>query len=224
MGGYVAFEIIRQAPERVTRLALLDTRASGDTPDDKERRQRLITLAEQGRFDDVHGVLWQRLVHPDRLSDKPLERVVKGMMVATGPDAFIRQQKAVIGRSDYQAMLSAINVPTLIIVGEDDQITPPDYARAIAAAITGAQLLTVPACGHLSSLEQPDIVNAALANWLRLAMARSRLFLAYDNARIKPGAVTAFGDRAGRAHINIAAFPCLRACCRSSEGAKCPAL
>ncbi|MGL4325586.1 MAG: alpha/beta fold hydrolase [Beijerinckiaceae bacterium] len=167
LGGYVAFEIVRQAPERVTRLALLDTRASGDTPEDKERRQRLIAFAEQGRFEDVHGVLWPRLVHPDRLSDKPLEGVVKGMMAATGPEAFMRQQTAVIGRSDYQAMLSAITVPTVIIVGENDLITPPNYARAMAEAITGAHLVTIPSCGHLSSLEQPDIVNAALADWLK---------------------------------------------------------
>ncbi|MGL4812193.1 MAG: alpha/beta fold hydrolase [Beijerinckiaceae bacterium] len=166
LGGYIAFEIVRQAPERVDRLALLDTRASGDTPEDRDRRERLIRFAEDGRFADVHGVLWQRLVHPARLSDKPLEAIVKGMMADTGPEAFIRQQKSVLSRDDYRPLLPAIAVPTLVVVGAEDQITPVAHAEEMAKAIAGAVQVTIPDCGHLSTLEQPDVVNAAMARWL----------------------------------------------------------
>lgn len=167
MGGYIAFEIMAQAPERVSRLALLDTRASADTPEDRDRRERLIGFAEQGRFADVHGVLWQRLVHPSRLSNKGLEDDVKVMMAATGPDAFIRQQKAVIRRRDYRGDLAGIRVPALILVGQEDQITPVDHAQEMAKGIRGAQLVIVPQCGHLSALEQPEAVTQAMKDWLK---------------------------------------------------------
>lgn len=166
MGGYIAFEILRQAPERVDRLALLDTRASPDTPDDRQRRERLIQFAETGRFNEVHGVLWQRLVHPSRLSDKALEATVKGMMADTGAEAFVRQQRAVITRADYRADLAAITAPTLVLVGDQDQITPPEHAKAMADHIPGSTLTIVEACGHLSTLEQPATVNHAFQHWL----------------------------------------------------------
>ena len=166
MGGYVAFEIARQAPERVERLALLDTRASPDSAEDRERRERLIRFAEEGRFTDVHGVLWQRLVHPSRLSDKMLEKTVKAMMAETGANAFVNQQRAVMTRADYRGGLAALVIPTLVLVGEQDQITPVDHAREMAAGIPGAQLSIVADCGHLSTLEQPSLVDAALTRWL----------------------------------------------------------
>jgi pimeloyl-ACP methyl ester carboxylesterase len=166
MGGYVAFEVMKAAPERVTRLALLDSRASGDTPEDAERRRTLVRFAEEGRFGDIHGVLWQRLVHPDRLGDKALESTVKGMMTQTGAAAFIRQQTAVIGRDDYRGLLARIRVPTLVLVGEQDVITPLSHAQDMAGRISGSQLTVVPDCGHLSSLERPDVVTSALMEWL----------------------------------------------------------
>ncbi len=119
-----------------------------------------------GRFGDIHGVLWQRLVHPDRLADKVLESTVKGMMTQTGAAAFIRQQTAVIGRDDYRGLLARIRVPTLVLVGEQDAITPLSHAQDMAGRISGSQLTVVPACGHLSSLERPDVVTSALIEWL----------------------------------------------------------
>jgi pimeloyl-ACP methyl ester carboxylesterase len=166
MGVYIAFAILALAPERVSRLALLDSRCVPDTPEDAERRVRLIAFAQTGRFDDVHHILWQRLVYPDRLADQALEATVKGMMVATGASAFIRQQQAVLNRPDYRPLLAQIKVPTLVLSGEQDLITPPHYAQDMADQIKGSRLVIVPRCGHLSTLESPDAVNSAMKAWL----------------------------------------------------------
>ena len=167
MGGYVALAVMRLAPERVTRLALLDTTARPDTEEASANRRRLIALAEQGRFEEVHPVLWQRLVARERLSDRALEGEVRGMMVDTGAQAFIRQQRAIMARPDARPDLPRIAVPTLILVGDEDQITPPAMAEEMADAIAASSLVVVPGCGHLSTMEQPEAVNAALAAWLR---------------------------------------------------------
>ncbi len=167
MGGYVSLEVLRQAPERVTHLALLDTSARADRPETSADRQRLIALAEAGRFEEVHQVLWPRLVHPDRLSDADLEAVVLRMLRDTGPAAFVRQERAIMARQDMRPMLPGIEIPTLVLVGEQDILTPPELAREIAEAIEWASLVVVPDCGHLSTLERPEAVNHALEAWLR---------------------------------------------------------
>ncbi len=167
MGGYVALAVMRLAPERVTRLALLDTTARPDTEEASANRRRLITLAEQGRFEEVHPVLWQRLVARERLSDKALEGEVRGMMVDTGAQAFVRQQRAIMARPDARPGLTRIAVPTLVLVGQEDEITPPVTAEEMAGAIPASSLVVVPGCGHLSTMERPDAVNAALAAWLQ---------------------------------------------------------
>lgn len=166
MGGYVALEVMRQAPRRVSKLALLDTRASADTPDDAERRRRLIALAKGGRFSEVHSALWPRLVHSRRVTDRDLEAIVVGMMKDTGASTFIRQQKALLARADYRQDLAAIQVPTLVVVGEADTITPIAMAEEIANGIPGAQLTVIRDSGHLSTLEEPAAVNIALEGWL----------------------------------------------------------
>lgn len=166
MGGYVALDILRQAPERVTHLALLDTTARADAPESRERREELIALAEAGRFEEVHAALWPRLVHPARRSDRALEAVVLAMMRATGPEAFVRQERALMARPDARDLLPSIEIPTLVLVGVQDAITPPELAREMAEAVEWASLVVVPDCGHLSSLERPDDVTAALSAWL----------------------------------------------------------
>ncbi|MGL4291212.1 MAG: alpha/beta fold hydrolase [Phreatobacter sp.] len=166
MGGYVALEVARRAPERVTRLALLDTRASPDTEQDAEIRGMTIKFAECGHFDEVHKLLWGRLVHDSRRRDEALEAIVHAMHVETGPELFVRQQKAVLARPDYQPGLAAIDCPTLVLVGEGDAVTPPFMSEDMAEAIPGAALVVVPECGHLSTLERPEAVTAALEAWL----------------------------------------------------------
>jgi pimeloyl-ACP methyl ester carboxylesterase len=167
MGGYVAFEVMRRAPGRVTRLALLDTTAKPPTPETNAPREQMIALAEKGAFDNVVTLLWQKLVAPDRLTDEALRLDVKAMAEAVGATGFIRQQRAIMGRADARPFLATISAPTLIIVGKEDAITPPEEAREIAAGIgRKARYLEVPGCGHLSTLEAPDIVTPALLDWL----------------------------------------------------------
>lgn len=166
MGGYVALEVMRQAPHRVQKLALLDTRASADMPEDTEIRMAAIKMAQTGRFDDIHGILWPRLVHLKRVGDKDLEAIVRSMADQTGPARFIRQQKAVIARPHFEPGLKAIRCPTLVLVGDQDAITPPFMSEDMAEAIPGAKLTVIADCGHLSTLERPEAVNAALVEWL----------------------------------------------------------
>ena len=168
MGGYVALEVMRQAPERVERLALLDTSARPDTPEARADRERMIALAEAGRLDAILSMLWPRLVHPRRQSDETLRAIVTAMMREVGPEAYIRQQRAIMGRPDSRPLLPGIEIPTLVLVGEGDAITPPEIAREMAEMIEWASLTVVPEAGHLSTLEKPDAVTQALRLWLEL--------------------------------------------------------
>ena len=166
MGGYVALEVMRQAPHCVLALALLDTTARPDTGEARENREKLIALAGNGRFDEIHDLMWPRLVAERHRGDRSLAETVFAMMRATGPERYIRQQRAIMARPDSRPLLSRIRVPTLVLVGAEDQITPPEVAREMADAIPGASLAVVPGAGHLSSLEEPDLVSRALADWL----------------------------------------------------------
>jgi pimeloyl-ACP methyl ester carboxylesterase len=166
MGGYIAMEVMRQAPERVARLALLDTSARPDSVEASQDRERLIALAEAGRFQDIHSKLWPRLVHPDRQADEGLQDIVIGMMRETGAEAYSRQQRAIMARVDSRPLLPGIEIPTLVLVGEGDAITPPEIAREMAEMIEWASLVVVPESGHLSTLEQPERVTQALRLWL----------------------------------------------------------
>jgi pimeloyl-ACP methyl ester carboxylesterase len=166
MGGYIAFAILRQAPERVARLALLDTSARPDTAEQSERRHSMIALAESGRFAEASDLLFPVFVHRDRHGDEALRRIVRTMAEETGPDAFVRQQKAIMSRPDCRPLLKSIRCPTLVLVGDGDTLTPPVLSEEIAAGIAGARLVRVPDCGHLSTLERPEAVNRALVEWL----------------------------------------------------------
>jgi pimeloyl-ACP methyl ester carboxylesterase len=166
MGGYIAFAMMRQAPERIEKLALLDTSARPDTPEQSAARYAFIGMAEDGRLDEVVDTLTPRYLHRDRHNDESLVRIVRAMGGDTGPEAFVRQQKAIISRPDSRPLLGNIRCPTLVLTGDGDELTPPEIAREIAAGIAGARLVIVPDCGHLSTIERPAAVNAALAEWL----------------------------------------------------------
>jgi pimeloyl-ACP methyl ester carboxylesterase len=167
MGGYIAFEIMRQAAARVAKLALLDTSARADTPEQSQRRRALIALARSGRFADVPDLLFPILVHRAHQGDAALRRLVRLMAEETGPEAFARQETAIITRADSRPGLAAIGCPTLVLVGDGDELTPPELSTEIAAGISGARLVVVPDCGHLATIEQPRQVTLALAEWLR---------------------------------------------------------
>jgi len=167
MGGYVAMEVMRQAPERVTRLALLDSRARPETPDETKRRQQLMKLAQSERgFTPVTSRMLPLILHPSRIKDARLAKTVRDMAERTGVEAYLRQQHAIISRPDFRPGLPNIKCPTLVLCGRQDQLTPPECSEEMAAAIPGARLVLVEECGHLSTLERPDEVNRAIRNWL----------------------------------------------------------
>lgn len=166
MGGYVAFEVQRQAPDRVAKLALLDTTARPDAPEQTEQRKRQIEMAQNGRFDDIAQLLFPRFVAAARRDDRALQAVVRTMAEDTRAEAFVRQQTAIMNRADSRPGLEAIPCPTLVLVGADDTLTPPDRAAEMMAAIPGARQVVVPACGHLSTLEQPAALTHALVELL----------------------------------------------------------
>ncbi|WP_119678520.1 alpha/beta fold hydrolase [Indioceanicola profundi] len=166
MGGYVAMEIMRRAPERVLRLCLLDTTARPDTPEQTERRKALIRVAEGGGFARIMPTMLPNLVHPDHLRDHRISGEAVRMADRVGSEAFVRQQRAIMARPDSRPFLPSISVPTLCIAGREDTLTPPDRAEEMAAAIPGAEVAVVERCGHLSTLEQPEEVTRLMRNWL----------------------------------------------------------
>ncbi|GLK55274.1 hydrolase [Methylopila capsulata] len=166
MGGYVAFEMLKAAPERIVRLALLDTTAYPDTEEARGRRRVLIAAAERDKLQSIHAATYPRYVHPARVKEPDLERVVRAMLVETGAPAFARQMTAILNRADFSEVPPTVACPTLVLVGDEDAPTPPEHARRMTAAIPGAELVIVPDCGHLSTLERPEAVNAALARLL----------------------------------------------------------
>ena len=169
MGGYIALEVCRQFGDRVERLALIDTSARPDTVEQTHRRENLMALCRQGQFEQVADALYPFLVHPDRLNDRELKNQVVNMARRMGPDVFIRQQQAIIGRIDQVPHLSRITCPTVVVCGEQDQITPIECAREMAGKIGDAQLAVVARCGHMSTMEKPEAVSGILHDWLSRA-------------------------------------------------------
>ena len=167
MGGYISFEILRHASARVTKLALLDTTARSDTPEAVAVRRAQIAQVAAGGLAEVADAQFMRLVHPRRREDASLRDINRLMSQEVGAEGFTRQQTAIVGRVDSRPMLGDIRCPTLVLVGEADTLTPPERAVEMAGGIAGARLVTVPDCGHLSTLERPEAVTQALLEWLQ---------------------------------------------------------
>lgn len=165
MGGYVALEIQRQAPARVVGLALLDTSARPDSEQATEDRRRMMKMAETD-FERVVNALLPKLLLPAHMRNAPLVAGVKAMAAATGKDAYRRQQEAIIGRADSRPDLAKIRCPTLVLCGREDTLTPVALHQEMANAIAGSRLVIADQCGHLSALEQPQLVTMNLVHWL----------------------------------------------------------
>ncbi|HUP31049.1 MAG TPA: alpha/beta hydrolase [Usitatibacter sp.] len=165
MGGYVALEIMRQAPGRVAKLALLNTHARPDSPESTENRRRLLKLAETD-FQAVISTLLPKLMTAEHVRDAALAGIVGGMALAVGKEAFARQQAAIIGRIDSRPHLAAIRCPTLVVAARSDQLMPVEILQEMADAIPGARLEIVEDCGHMAPMEQPREVIALLREWL----------------------------------------------------------
>ncbi len=166
MGGYVAHTLLRLAPERVSHLALLDTNFRADTDAQRTRRRDMMSLAEKGAFKGVTPRLLPHLIHKDRLEDTSLVTAVMKMAESVGKAAFLRQERAILGRTDGSEALRAIACPTLVLCGAEDALTPRRLHEKMAGMIPGARLVVVPDCGHLSTMERPEAVTQAMREWL----------------------------------------------------------
>jgi pimeloyl-ACP methyl ester carboxylesterase len=165
MGGYVALELMRQAPERVERLALLCTNARPDSPESTQNRRRLLALGERD-FPAVIATLMEKLLTPEHLADAEITGTVESMALAVGKEAFVRQQEAIIHRADSRPHLGKIRCPTLVVAGRNDQLMPVEVLKELADGIPGARLTVIEDCGHMAALEQPARVHEAFLGWL----------------------------------------------------------
>lgn len=166
MGGYICFEIMRQAPERVLKLALLDTSARPDTAEQTASRRAALEEVHKSGFLTVALENLDGLLHPSRRKDASLLAINRRMALAVGPEGFARQIEIAISRPDSRPDLKAIKVPTLVVVGDSDPLTPVERSEEIVSLIPDAKLVVIPDCGHLSPIEQPELVSRALEEWL----------------------------------------------------------
>lgn len=166
MGGMLALEVARQAPQRLHGLALLGSTARADTPEVARVRREAITAFEQGRVDEVLRANLMFAFHPQVPGDAEIVACYLSFVRRAGAAQLIRQNRALLARADQRAWLPGLACPMLVACGEADLLTPPDCAREIAAAVPGARLALVPDCGHMLTLEQPHRVNTLLCDWL----------------------------------------------------------
>ena len=166
MGGYVAFEILRRATQRVERLALMDTQATPDSAESTKRRRALLEQTKIGRFHGVQRTLLPQLVHSRHIDDESISQSIFDMAQEIGADGFVREQRAIIDRADSRRLLVDIDIPTVVIVGRQDQVTPLPRSEEMAADIADSRLVVLEECGHMSPLEKPAEVTAALRRWL----------------------------------------------------------
>ena len=165
MGGYCALEIMRRAPERVAALALLDTSARPDTPEQTQLRRQAIAASARD-YGAAIDVFLPRLVHPARSTDPSVIAPLRDMAMTLGREGYVRQQEAIIGRLDSRSTLRDIRCPTLVLCGREDSLTPVVLHEELHAGIAGSRLVVIDDCGHASTLERPDEVTAALRAWL----------------------------------------------------------
>ncbi|TNE38889.1 MAG: alpha/beta hydrolase [Alphaproteobacteria bacterium] len=167
LGGYVVLEMMRQAPERITHLAILDSRAIGDTTEERQKRLDFIKLVERGSaFKGVTRSLLPILIHPSRLEDEDLVQRIFKMAEDVGKEAFIRQERALLAREDLSDMLQDIECPTMVLAGAEDRLISPELQREMAINIPTAQYVEIKDCGHLPTMEKPEETNDFLRRWL----------------------------------------------------------
>ncbi len=166
LGGYLSFEIIRRELHRLERLVLMDTTAVADTPARRAGRDADIARVHEGGIDALIPELAPRWMHPAQATRPDLVKLMAEMARSIGARGQLNQQRAMMGRPDSHADLARITVPTLVMCGRQDPVTPVPDHEAMAAMVPGARLEIIENCGHLSTIEQPDAVNRLLIDWL----------------------------------------------------------
>jgi pimeloyl-ACP methyl ester carboxylesterase len=167
MGGMLAMEAARQAPARIAGLALLGTNARPETDDMRDLREAAIRLFEQDRVREVIEPNVHFAFHADGARDQALVQRYLDFVLAAGARQLIRQNRAVIARPDARLHLPQVRCPTLVMCGQDDQLTPPECSAEIATLVPHAKLVTLARCGHMLTMEKPVEVGAALREWLQ---------------------------------------------------------
>lgn len=166
LGGFLCFEILRLAPKRVLKLALLSTSARPAMLERVEQHRAYLARTQSLGLAEVLAQAKGSSLHSAHRDDPFVRGTNRRMALAVGLDALFRQTEAIIARPDSRPGLSAICVPTLVLVGDSDPLTTPEEAKEMAAAIPGARLVVVPRCGHSATLEQPEAVSQALIEWI----------------------------------------------------------
>ena len=166
MAGFVAFEMLRQQPERIEKLVLMSVLAPADTPKQTARREGYLQLVAEGRYDDVIEERIPMLVHPNRVNDAPLIADLRKMARDIGPGDFLHQQRAIMSRPDSRPNLPAIACPVLLVYGRADAITTWEHQQEMLGAIPDVRLEVVEDSGHMLPLERPETVNALLRDFL----------------------------------------------------------
>ena len=166
MGGMIAMEAVRQAPERVAGLALLGTNAAPESAAMRAIREDAIVLFGQGRLREIIEPNVGVAFHPDHAREPRLVEAYLRFVLEAGAEQLIAQNRAVIARPDARLHLPKLRCPVLVMCGEADQLTPPECSQEIARLCPQSRLVMVPRCGHMLTMEQPEAVNAALEEWL----------------------------------------------------------
>lgn len=166
MGGRVALEMVRLAPERIERLALASTGIHLQKPGEKAKRQALLNLGRTWGSETLVEQWLPPMLAPHRIADAALMESLHTMCVDAGVDAFAAQIAALLGRPEVASLLPSISCPTLVVVGSEDRWSPPEQHAEIAAAIDGAEFVVIPGSGHMLPAEAPEALNAAIAAWL----------------------------------------------------------
>lgn len=166
LGGYLCLEMMRQAPERIERLALLDTSARPDTPEQTANRWALVEQLKGGDFVSLATKALGSIMHPGHQGDSRISSVNETMARRVGIAGLERHTRIAISRPDSRPSLAAIAVPTLVLVGAEDPLTPPELSAEMASTIPQARLEVISTCGHSSTLERPERVTRHLQQWL----------------------------------------------------------
>jgi pimeloyl-ACP methyl ester carboxylesterase len=166
LGGYIVLEMMRQQPQRVAKLLLMNTQARLDPPEVTQRRLATIEMIRQGKFEEAMEANFPMLVHPSRVDDETLKERMRLTRQDTGPEVYLRHQAAIMSRIDSRPSLKDIRVPTLVVSGDADRLISNEYSREMAELIPRAKLEILAQCGHLSPMEQPEALVEVMDEWL----------------------------------------------------------